>query len=70
MKWVSFPARDEMRGCALRTENMSVVPGNIGKRLGSVEHYSFNRRDGSLMRFQKADNAISHISTVMQYKTL
>ena len=27
-------------------------------------------RDGSLMRFQTADNAISHISIVMQYKTL
>ena len=27
-------------------------------------------RDGSLMRFQKANNAISQISTVMKYKTL
>ena len=46
-----------------------VIGTIVGSHLPHIRGFMANR-DGSLMRFQKANYAISHISTVMQYKTL
>ena len=56
-------------GAALERVGIRTGPVHISTRLSADCGWVMNR-DGSLIRFQKANNAISHISTVLKYKTL
>ena len=48
----------------------TLAKGPVEFAVSFVDFISPKTRDSSLMRVQKANNAISHIFIVMQYKTL